>query len=108
MTMQEEPIEILPPPPTTITATTLSNNAIARHQRVSFTEEFIALWKEHRNLWDAHCPLYRDKHERIRGYQSIGDQLSLSGMILYFIETYFQEDRGIFFLSLKCFLKNDF
>ena len=52
------------------------------NQRRPLTEEFIALWKEHRTLWEAHSPLYRDKHERSKSYLAIGDQLSMTGIYL--------------------------
>ena len=64
-------------PTTTLDATTTQQQQ--QNQRKPFTEEFITLWKEHRCLWDAHCPLYRNKQERSRSYLAIGDQLSMTG-----------------------------
>ena len=66
-------------PTTTLGASTQPQQQQQQNQRRPFTEEFITLWKEHRCLWDAHCPLYRNKQERSKSYLAIGDQLSMTG-----------------------------
>ena len=60
----------------------------AKSNKIEFSEEFMAMWREEQTLWDVMFPLYPDKNEKDKSEKNVREisdffRLMFSNKVLF-------------------------
>ena len=49
----------------------------AKSNKIELSEEFMAMWREEKTLWDVIFPLYPDKNEKDKSLKRMSDKFQI-------------------------------
>ena len=55
----------------------LNIKMLAKSNKIELSEEFMAMWREEKTLWDVMFPSYPDKNEKDKGLKRMSDKFQI-------------------------------